>query len=134
MLLVRTKLLYSEIHGLGLFADEHIPEGQEVWRFVNGLDSMLPLTIFESLPPLAQAFVRRYGTNESDKGYFTLYGDDARFINHSAHPNLVWDETRQAMVAAGDICIGEEITENYYDNESIPTDTINGRYVWDKDE
>ena len=132
MLLVKTKLHHSDIHGLGLFADDKIPARQEVWRFVDGFDVILPLEIFESLPLLAQAFIRRYGTDESDEGYFTLYGDDARFINHAHDPNLVWDETKQVMVAARDICVGEEITENYYDNESSSIDIVNGRYVWDE--
>ncbi|HEX8456346.1 MAG TPA: SET domain-containing protein [Pyrinomonadaceae bacterium] len=134
MLLVKTQLLPSDIQGLGLFADENILTGQEVWRFVDGFDVILPLEMFESLPPLAQAFIRRYGTDQSTEGYFTLYGDDARFLNHSSHPNLAWDERRQAIVADKNICVGEELTENYYDNESTSTDRVNGRYVWDENE
>lgn len=52
MLLIKTKLRPSNIHGLGLFADENICSGQEVWRFQDGLDMILPLKIFESFPRL----------------------------------------------------------------------------------
>jgi SET domain-containing protein len=134
MLLIKTKLRPSNIHGLGLFADENICSGQDVWRFQDGLDMILPLEIFESFPPLAKAFVCRYGTDESAEGYFILYGDDARFINHSRYPNLIWDETRQVMIASRNIYAGEEITENYYDNESTSIDILDDRYVWDKSE
>lgn len=134
MLLIKTKLGPSNIHGLGLFADEYICTGQEVWRFLDGLDMILPREVFESFPPLAKAFVCRYGTDQSTEGYFILYGDDARFINHSRHPNLIWDEKRQAMVASRNIYAGEEITEDYYDNESTSIDILNGRYVWDENE
>ncbi|HEY9586021.1 MAG TPA: hypothetical protein VJJ27_00060 [Candidatus Paceibacterota bacterium] len=38
MLLIKTKVKSSKIHGLGLFADQFIPEGTEIWRFTPGFD------------------------------------------------------------------------------------------------
>lgn len=35
MLLVKTRLGISSIHGIGLFADELIPKGTVTWRFMN---------------------------------------------------------------------------------------------------
>ena len=39
MLLVKTTLRPSEVHGLGLFADEFIPKGIAIWRFDGRADS-----------------------------------------------------------------------------------------------
>jgi SET domain-containing protein len=38
MVLVKTKVKESPIHGLGLFADQFIPKGTEIWRFTPGFD------------------------------------------------------------------------------------------------
>jgi SET domain-containing protein len=43
MLLVRTRLAPSAIHGLGVFAAEPIARGAEVWRFTPGFDLDLAL-------------------------------------------------------------------------------------------
>jgi hypothetical protein len=40
MLLVRTTLRPSGVHGLGLFADEFIPKGFVIWRFDGHVDSV----------------------------------------------------------------------------------------------
>jgi hypothetical protein len=39
MLLVKTVSKPSALHGTGLFADEFIPEGTVLWRFVVGKDN-----------------------------------------------------------------------------------------------
>ena len=40
MLLVKTRLGASAIHGIGLFADEFIPKDTVTWRFTPGLDQI----------------------------------------------------------------------------------------------
>ena len=38
MMLIRTVVRPSSIHGMGLFALERIPKGTEIWRFEPGFD------------------------------------------------------------------------------------------------
>ncbi len=38
MLLIKTKLDLSKIHGIGLFAGEDIPKGTIIWRFNSLID------------------------------------------------------------------------------------------------
>lgn len=35
---VKTKIAPSKIHGIGLFADEFIPEDTIIWKFTKGFD------------------------------------------------------------------------------------------------
>ena len=59
MLLVKTRLAPSTIHGIGLFADEFIPKGTEVWKFVPGFDLALSVDEVESLPEMAKAWIEQ---------------------------------------------------------------------------
>ena len=61
MLMVKTYVGKSPIHGLGLFAAEPIEKDQEVSRFVPGFDSICEAALFATLPPSAQVFLRCYG-------------------------------------------------------------------------
>ena len=54
MLLVRTRLGPSTIHGIGVFADEDIPRGTIVWSFNPLIDKALTDEEIEGLPALAQ--------------------------------------------------------------------------------
>jgi len=60
MLLVKTKLGPSKIHGIGLFVDEFIPKGTIVWKFVPGFDLKFTKEEVEKFPGLAKDFVHFY--------------------------------------------------------------------------
>jgi len=111
MLLVRTYLAPSRIHGIGLFAGQRIPAGTVLWRFATLLDTRIPVGAIEGLPPLAREALARYGYRVGDAVF--LCGDDARFMNHAPSPNC--DDARDAFetVAARDIAEGEELTCDY---------------------
>jgi len=117
MLLVKTKLGKSSIEGIGLFADQFIPVGTIVWEFTPELDIVISERELDRLPDLVRRYFLRYTyLNARDKRYI-LSLDDARFQNHSEHPNLVSLETPNQPepidVAARDIFPGEELTTNY---------------------
>ncbi len=38
MLLVKTKIGQSKIHGIGIFAEQFIPKGTVIWKFMSGFD------------------------------------------------------------------------------------------------
>lgn len=116
MLLVRTRLAPSAIHGLGVFAAEPIARGAEVWRFTPGFDLDLEPQALEALPEHAREWLLVYGYLDPRLQRFILCCDDARFINHSATPNLRPDFAREAHgvdLALHDIAPGEELTVDY---------------------
>ncbi len=117
MLCVKTKVLPSKIHGLGLFADQKILKGTIVWRFVKGFDVKIKKKRLITLPKIAQEIILRYCYFDGKKEEYIICLDDARFFNHSEKPNL--DETHPInTIARRDISKGEELTINYYEFDS----------------
>jgi SET domain-containing protein len=115
MLLVRTYLDRSAIHGIGLFAAERIPRGTVVWRLSPALDILLSAEQIAALHPAAREQIEKYSYLDRMLGGFVLCGDDARFFNHSESPNChdFPDERGGTTVAARDIEAGEELTSDY---------------------
>ena len=60
MLLIKTIVKKSNIHGQGLFADENIKKGQAMWKFNNILDKKIGKKEFAKLPALVKRFVKYY--------------------------------------------------------------------------
>jgi uncharacterized protein len=114
MLLVKTELKYSGIHGLGCFAGEDIKEGTIVWRFDPGIDLEFTEQDLKKHPASFNEFLKVYAyspVTELEKKYI-LCSDHARHMNHSDNPNL--GETPEGMnVALRDIKAGEELTCDY---------------------
>jgi hypothetical protein len=115
MLLVKTRLGPSTIHGIGVFADEDIRKGTIVWSFNPLIDKALTDEEIEGLPALAQEFIKIYGFWRDD--LCVLCGDYGMFVNHSSTPNL--ESPEDQSIALRDIRKGEELTEDYdnYDDE-----------------
>jgi len=111
MLLVPTYLEKSQIHGFGVFAAEFIPKGTKVWKFQAGFDTLIPEPCMRDLPEVVQKYLAHYGTPWNGVGI--VFGDEAKFINHSYTPSLFDDLENEAVYAARDIQKGEELTENY---------------------
>jgi SET domain-containing protein len=87
MLLVKTYIAQSPIHNLGLFADQFIAAGTELWRFTPGYDLEIELDAFKNLPEHVKQFLDHYGYLDSHLNRFILCFDNARFINHSEDSN-----------------------------------------------
>ncbi|HZB95540.1 MAG TPA: SET domain-containing protein-lysine N-methyltransferase [Herpetosiphonaceae bacterium] len=111
MLMVRTKIGPSQIHGIGIFADEFIPKGTLIWQFQQGFDIKLSPEALRKLSPPALEQVLKYGYFED--GEYILCSDDARFFNASRTPNCTSGEQKIYTIAARDISKGEELTEDY---------------------
>ncbi|MEK6917736.1 MAG: SET domain-containing protein [Nanoarchaeota archaeon] len=114
MLLVKTYLGKSKIHGLGLFAGEFIPKGKLVWEFVPGFDFMIKDKDFKKLPDVAKSFVLHFGYYEKNEKRHVINPDNARFFNHSKNPNVI-DLTKTKSIAKRNIKKDEELTCNYFD-------------------
>jgi SET domain-containing protein len=115
MLLVKTYLDRSAIHGIGLFAAERIAKGTVVWRRSPVIDVLLRAEEIAALHPAAREQIEKYTYLDRLLGKFVLCGDDARFFNHSDAPNCLDypDPAGGTTVAARDIEPGEELTSDY---------------------
>ena len=116
MLLVKTRLAPSKIHGIGLFADEFIAQGTFTWRFVEGFDLRFTQATIDRLSASAKQQVLKYAYYDERHGLFELCSDDARFFNHADTPNtrsLITDLGDEVDVAIGNIDAGEELTCDY---------------------
>jgi SET domain-containing protein len=109
MLLIKTYLDKSTIHGLGVFADEFIRKGTKIWRFVPGFDRAWSPREFAKLPKQARDYVQRYGYRVD--GEVLLTCDHDHHMNHSANSNTQWRNGH--IVAKRDIAKGDEITNDY---------------------
>lgn len=114
MLLVRTKVGLSPIHGIGVFAAEPIAAEREIWRFAPGLDLVIPFAQIPTLPDAFQAYLTTYAYRSHDVAEgMVLSCDHAKFLNHSDAPNTVI--ALYVTRAGRDIAEGEEITCSYRD-------------------
>ena len=119
MILVKTFLGPSKIHGVGLFAAEPIAAGARVATFDPAWDHAFTEAQLEQMPPLLRDYIRTYAYIVSSRpGLFFISLDSERFINHSRNPNLV--ENGEFHVAAHDIQTNEELTADYADLEELP--------------
>ena len=115
MLLVRTFLAPSRIHGIGLFAAQRIPAGTVIWRMSPIIDIELSDVDLDRLAGPARDQIDKYTYMDLARGTRVLCGDDARFFNHDDHPNChdFPDADGGTTVAARDIDEGEELTCDY---------------------
>lgn len=131
MLCVKTKILSSSIHGMGLFADEDVSIGTAVWRFEADFDQVFSAEQIARLPDIAQIFLARYAYMSKKTGRFILDTDDGRYFNHSDAPNSATTSSpigeEDVIVAIRDIRKGEEITIDYSNQED---DTSSNNILW----
>lgn len=126
MLLVKTHLKESRIHGIGLFASEPIRKGAIIWRPDAAIDVRLSAEQIERLAPPAREQIKKYTYRDHVMGCYVLCGDDARFMNHSDAPNCLDEPNADGglTLAARDIDAGEELTCDY---ASICADHAEGK-------
>ena len=111
MLLVKTYIAVSSVHGVGLFAAEPIPKATVIWRFDERIDRRFTKKEREDLPELTRTFLARFSYPETPgSDVYLLDGDHARFMNHSDVPNT---DCETDTIALRDIAAGEELLCNY---------------------
>ena len=120
MLLVKTSVRLSAIHGLGLFAAEPIAQGQAIWVFDPLVDGTVFDREFSKFTESRKATVSHFGFKNS-RGDWVIRGDGSLFINHSEDPNMrefsdddEYPNSREpVMRATRNIAIGDELTLSY---------------------
>lgn len=118
MLLVNAVKNISRIHGIGLFAQQIIPQGTIVWRFRSGYDVLITIEDFKNLSEFAQNQVKLYSYYNVIGGAYILSGDDCRFVNHSINPNMAY-RTNWEIMTIRNIEAGEELVINYDSWENL---------------
>ena len=110
MLLVKTTIAPSSIHGIGLFADQCILQGTRIWEFTPGFDLKLSSAFLENAPEPLHAWPRTHT-------YCSRISHQYILFNHSDTPNTesreVAGEDEVITVAKRDIQLGEELTDDY---------------------
>ena len=127
MMIVRSFIQSSPIHGTGIFAAEDIKEGQVVWEFNPHIDIRVPTDKALELPPAAQEFLSTYAYEEMYEGQRVLVisSDHSKYMNHADGPNLIQLD-RHRDCAARDIKAGEELTCNYYSFDLAAAEKLGG--------
>lgn len=111
MLLVKTRLMPSNVHGLGCFAAERVVAGQVVWSLAPSFDKVWSHSEYEALPSVVLHNICDHVYLCKRTGLWVYCVDDARFMNHSSAPNVLSSGMRD--VAARDIEPGDEILCDY---------------------
>lgn len=111
MLIVETYLSPSKIHGIGLFANQFIPQGTIVYKYEEAFTKSYSQQELLRMrdDKFAKRILMKHAWKRGDMYIISL--DDDRFTNHSDEPNThtIGDDT----FASIDIHKGEEITGNY---------------------
>ena len=115
MLLVKTNVGISPIHGIGLFAGEDISEGEVIWEYNPNMDRQIDGI---TLSGLDEEFVRIYAYHDKQLDKWILPIDNDRFTNHSECPNTGPLEDGR-MVARQCIECGEELTIDYREIDQL---------------
>ena len=122
MLCVKTKVLPSKIHGLGLFADQFIKSGTLVWRFLAGFDQRFTHEQVATFPEMVQKYLAKHASFR-EGGLYLLCADEGNYFNHSRTPNVQSvkqdGETEMPVYSLKDISQGEELTENYSEYDKV---------------
>ena len=115
MLLIPTRIATSPIHGVGCFACEAVEMGTTVWEFNAQLDLVLSRAQILAMPRTVQLFMVQYASKDIGQDRYVYCADNARFINHSASPNMVHnaDTSATAIFARTNIAAGDELTLDY---------------------
>jgi len=120
MLIKKTEIKISDIHGLGLFANEDIKkEDVVIEKTTEGLDISLTEEEFAKLKKSEQDYIKHYGFKFKLTRTYYLTFDNTRFINHSNDGNITLNKKNITVVAKRDIKRGEEITQNYNEFDEL---------------
>jgi uncharacterized protein len=112
VLLVKTQIGLSDVHGIGLFAAQFIAKGTVTWRYHPDFDTSYEESDMLKMSDAAREQFLKYAYYDKDLGMYILCSDDQRFINHdAASPNVI--STPHQDVAARDILPGEELLCDY---------------------
>ena len=132
MYIFKILITKSGIEGSGVFANQDIPKGSIVWKFVPDHDLTLSLEDFEKLDSETKAEIRKvaYVSPTSGRWVYPPKSDPARYTNHSEISNnlsATFDRTisdEPFFVTNTDVTKGTELTVNYKEFDDSIKQTI----------
>ena len=114
MLLVKTRIGVSKLHGIGLFADQFIPKGTATWEYHSDFDLSFTDNDMAFLPDVARKTLLHYSFFDHEIQKYVIPIDDLRFINHTEDKTKInITSTPHQDIAARDIEEGEELLCDY---------------------
>ncbi len=113
MILIKTVLRPSVIHGIGVFAEAMLPKGSKIWQFMAPYDAIVSAEEIRALPDPIRETVFNYAFKSPIFNYYIYSGDNSRFMNHTTDPNCYDDFEKNAIFTLRDIAAGEELTCDY---------------------
>ncbi len=122
MLVVKTHLDKSNIAGMGCFASEPISKGTIIWEINRNFDLVMPHKHVEQFPDVAKSYIQNFAYFNEEEGGYVMCTDNAKYFNHSDNSNCksIFEKT----IAARDIEVGEEITENYFSFDAFAEEKL----------
>ena len=112
MLMLKTRVGPSPIHGVGVFACQDVAQGSLVWQFEPAFDRVIADAELAALPAAFKDMLEMYAYRSTEvEGGVVLPCDHARFLNHSDDPNTA--ELPFRSIARTAIKAGDEITCDY---------------------
>ena len=112
LIIVRTYLEKSPIHGFGVFAAEPVAKGAVVWEFHPVFDIRITEEEFEKLPDASRREIEPHCYQPEPGGEIYYESTMGKYMNHSREPNVDFSEVGVG-VATRDIQQGEELTCDY---------------------
>ncbi len=120
MIHVAYKLKTSELHGVGLFANEDVKKDQLIYTASPLLDLNITQEQFDGLEQKEKDEILWWGFFDQPSQMWHVDFDVSKFINHSPDATVTQDESHDEayLVASRDIQSGEELTQNYLEFET----------------
>jgi uncharacterized protein len=112
MMVVRTYIEKSPVHGIGVFAKEFIAKGAKVWEFHPIFDLKIEREQFEQLSDAAKEEIEIHMYEPDPGGPFYYETTSGKYMNHARDPNVDFTDVGFGF-ATRDIQPGEELTCDY---------------------
>jgi len=121
MIHIKYKLDKSDKHGIGLFADEDLKEGQLIYTASPLLDVNIIQEQFDSLTDQEKQEFQWWGFFDTSSKKWHVDFDVSKFINHSYESTVTQskDHEEAYLVTVRNIRKGEELTQNYLEFEAM---------------
>ncbi len=108
----------SPVHGIGVFAIQHIPKGcRHLFSNDTGEWIKLPITDVEALPEHSRSLIETYCLFDEENYFVPESGfktiDPVIYLNHSSQPNIISINDGEEFEALIDIAPGQELLVNY---------------------
>lgn len=121
MIHIKYSLKTSDLHGVGLFTSQAINKGALIYTASPLLDLNITQEQFYLLDQKEKDEVMWWGFFDQPSQMWHVDFDVSKFINHSQDATVTQDNNHDEayLIATRDISLGEELTQNYLEFETV---------------